>query len=547
MLFSAVIFGEIARYFRQPAIIGEIAAGIILGPTILGSIFPEFHDLLFPSAGNVKIVIDGLTTVAIALFLLVAGMEVDLSMVFRQGRTTMIIGMLGMVGPFLLGFIPAFLMPGALGKGAGISDFVFALFIATAFSISALPVVAKILKDLDLYKTDLGMLIIGAAIFNDIMGWMIFAVVLNLAGTMQVEGPPIGEKLALMFAFVIVILTAGKMAVHRVLPWIQAHLSFPAGLLGLAITAAFISAAITQWIGIHAIFGAFIFGVALGDSPHLREKTRATIDQFVSFIFAPLFFVGIGLHINFIANFDLFLVLFFLIVASVGKVVFCRLGGFLSGMSGREAWAAGFGLNARGAMEIILGSLALPAGIITEKVFVALVILALVTSISSGSLMQYVLRRRMPLRFSDFLNMKTFKDSLAAHDRFLAIEELVHLAANGTGMDPSPLVKAVWQREQIMSTGLAEGIAIPHARIAGLREPVLAAGISRHGIDFDAIDGQPAHIIFLILTPKQDNAAQIEILADIGRTFRSPGMTSKVLQTTNFTEFLALIKSETYH
>ena len=164
--------------------------------------------------------------------------------------------------------------------------------------------------------------------------------------------------------------------------------------MSLSLALCFLAAAFTEYIGIHAIFGAFIMGVALGDSEHFSERAKEIVHQFINNIFAPLFFVSIGLRVNFILNFDLGLTLIILAIAFVGKIVGSGLGTRLGGFSWKESLAAGFGMNARGAMEIILGIIALENGLINEKVFVSLVIMALVTSMTSGPLMKWSLSRK---------------------------------------------------------------------------------------------------------------------------------------------------------
>lgn len=384
--------GEIARRFRQPAILGEIIAGIILGPTIFGSIAPSVSAFLFPVEGGVPVALEGFTTVAIVLFLLLAGMEVDLSAVWHQGKTSIFVSIAGIIIPFSFGFASAWFVPQALGVERDSSHLIFSLFFATALSISALPVIAKILMDLNLYRSDIGTIIISAAIVNDLAGWIIFAIILSMMGHGGHLGISAGHTIALTLAFAALMLTAGRWFLNRIVPFIQARASWPTGSLGFAVAGAFFCAAFTEWIGIHAIFGAFLFGVALGDSPHLSERTRAIMAQFISFIFAPIFFATIGLRVNFAAQFDFSLVVIVLLIASMGKILGCGLGARLAGLKPRESLAIGFGMNARGAMEIILGLLALQMGVIREKMFVALVITALVTSMLSGSMIQKILK-----------------------------------------------------------------------------------------------------------------------------------------------------------
>jgi Kef-type K+ transport system membrane component KefB len=154
----------------------------------------------------------------------------------------------------------------------------------------------------------------------------------------------------------------------------------------------FLAAAFTEWLGIHAIFGAFLLGVAMGDSDHMSERAKEIIHQFINNIFAPLFFVSIGLKVNFFTNFSPMLVLVVLVISFAGKIVGSGFGALRSGYPAKEALAVGFGMNARGAMEIILGLIALEVGLVDEKLFVALVVMAIVTSMTSGPLMRWALK-----------------------------------------------------------------------------------------------------------------------------------------------------------
>jgi Kef-type K+ transport system membrane component KefB/mannitol/fructose-specific phosphotransferase system IIA component (Ntr-type) len=543
LLAGARVLGELARHFNQPAVLGEIIAGILLGPTVLGQLAPQFSAFLFPAAGGGALALDGLMTLAITLFLLVAGMEVDLSTVWRQGRLALVVGLAGILVPFVLGLSGAWFFPEMMGREPGADQMIFALFIATALSISALPVIARILMDLNLYRSDLGMTIVAAAVFNDLVGWIIFAVILGLIGVGGGASAGIAATIGMTLGFAAFMLTLGRVLIHRLIPWIHAHASWPGGVLGFALTLALVCSAFTEWVGVHAIFGSFLAGVALGDSSHLRQRTRATIAQFISFIFAPLFFAGIGLRVNFIAHFDLGLVLLVLVIACLGKVIGCGLGGRLAGMNVRESWALGFGMNARGAMEIILGLLALEYGLISEPLFVALVVMALVTSLMSGPAMQRILRLKKPRCVVRYLRPKAYLPALKATSRKEAIAELSQALALAAGLDPITVTEAVLAREALMPTGIGRGIAVPHARLEGLSGPWAGVGISRVGIDFDAPDGYPALLIFLLLTPKQDDGVQVELLADIARTFRQRDNFEQSLQAKGFTEFIGLLKS----
>lgn len=536
------IFGEIARKFNQPAVLGEILAGALLGPSVFGKLAPVLQGTIYPLTGAMANFRQGFELFAVGLFLLAAGMEVDLRSVWRQGRTASSVAAFGLVIPFGLGLTAAWFFPEQFGRHLGADPTVFALFIGIALSISALPVIARTLLDLELFRTDMGMIIVASATVEDVIGWIAFAVVLAM---MNVGSgiPPYISALSTI-AFVVGMLTIGRWVVHRILILLQAYASWPAGALGFIVSYALLCAAITESFGIHAIFGTFFAGVTIGASRHLREKTRSTIENFVGAILAPLFFGGIGLKVDFVSNFDAKLTLAILLIACAGKLLGAGIGATVAGMGRRESAAISFGLNARGSMEIILGLLALQNHIIDERLFVSLVIMALFTSMISGPAMQFFLRRTRQRHFWESLAPHGFVRGLHASSHNGAIVELAEVAARDTGLNAKMIEAAVVEREDMMPTGLPNGLAVPHAYITGLKAPLIVVGTSEHGIDFNAPDGSSSVSIFLILTPEgADPSIQDQLIADISRTFRATEMRDRVGQIRTYTEFMALSRT----
>lgn len=392
MLLMGRLLAEAARKFKQPAVIGEIIAGLLLGPTVLGMINPEWFHTLYPVPSSTATVLTGFVQVAVIMLLFIAGLEVDLHIVWQQGRQAVFTSLLGLVIPFFLGFVFPYYFPEFFGIAEGQQRLIFALFMGTAMAITALPVIVRILMDLNIFKSRMGMLVVASAMVDDVIGWIIFSVILGMIGK-QGGTMSVFNTILLTFGFVVFMLTVGRGLLNRVLPWVNKKMAWPGGVLSLSLALCFLGAAFTEYIGIHAIFGAFIVGVALGDSEHFSERAKEIVHQFINNIFAPLFFVSIGLRVNFITNFDPLLTLIILVIAFAGKIIGSGVGTKLGGFTWRESLAAGFGMNARGAMEIILGIVALENGLINEKVFVSLVIMALVTSMSSGPLMKWMLRK----------------------------------------------------------------------------------------------------------------------------------------------------------
>ncbi|RAI86978.1 cation:proton antiporter [Algoriphagus yeomjeoni] len=384
ILILARVFAELARKFKQPAVVGEIFAGIILGPTILGNFFPGAQEYLFGTHEMTNIAFDGFVQISVVLLLFIAGLEVELHIVWSQGKKALYIAVASMILPIIAGFVVAYAFPEFLG--VNINDRVVAsTFFGLAISITGLAIVARILMDLNLFKTSSGLLIIAGAMIVDVLGWLIFSVILSLSESGS-DGLGVWPTIGLTLLFTLVMLTIGKGLINRVLPWINKKLAWPGGLLSLSLALCFLAASFTEFIGIHAIFGAFIIGVALGDSEYLTEKAKEILHQFINNIFAPIFFVSIGLKVNFITGFDPGIVGVVIIVGLLTKYYGAYFGGRLAGVSRKESIVAGFGMSTRGSMDIVLGLIALENGLVTEPLFIGLVILAIIASMSAGPL-----------------------------------------------------------------------------------------------------------------------------------------------------------------
>ena len=570
LLGLAKLLGELATRWRQPSVLGEILAGVLLGQTVLGQILAEdTYQWIFPETGAAAIALEGLIALSAILLLLVAGLEVDLSSVWKQGKTTLLVSLTGMVIPFAIGFGIAHFAPKLLGfdlATEGDYHLPFSLFIGIALSITALPVIAKILMDLHMSKSDLGVVVMSSAMVNDLVGWIGFAMILALipdgsiavgqavdaaaqavngaesAGADTGGGPSIATTIVMTLVFLVAMLTVGRAIVHRMLPTIQAYWSWPGGTLMFVMVVAFGAAAVTEALRVHSIFGAFIAGVIIGDSSHLRERTRDTIHQFITHIFAPLFFASIGLRVNFIEAFNPMLVIIVLVIACAGKILGCYAGAKWAGMTPRESWAVGFGMTARGAMEIILAQLAYNKGLINKELFVAIVIMALVTSLIAGPAMEKLLQRKVKRTLGDLLSDRHFVGQLKAHTRRDVITELAERAADVTQLSRSMIDESVWEREGIISSGIGDRIAVPHARLPEIKEPIIIVGRHPIGIDFNARDGENARIICMLLSNTDDPSGQIELLEVVSTAFSDPAVREHALDAASFTEFLAALK-----
>ncbi len=544
LLFFARLFGELSRMLKQPAVIGEILAGVILGPSLLGFIFPNLFNYIFRSSQNSFFALDGISSIGIILLLFVAGMELELSLIIKKGKTAGIISFFGVIFPFLLGFASAWFFYESIIDFDPKFKLIFSLFFGTALSISALPVIAKTLLDLNLLKSQIGSLILAAAMVDDLIGWMLFSVILSMmAGTAAIFNLP--TVIISVLIFIILVLTLGRAIIDRIIPVINKYISGPSGIIAFSLVLCLLGSLFTEFIGIHSIFGAFIIGIAVGNSKHFTHESREIIHQFTASFFAPLFFIMIGLKIDFIQNFDLTLVLFVMFFSFAAKIIGVGLGSYyVAKLSKFESLAIAFGLNARGSMAIILGLLGLKAGVINQEMFVALVIMAIVTSITSGPFLNYFVKNIRSLTLKDIITHKLvyFTNQRTKEE---IIKELCAKAAKEFNMNEKEIYLATMQRENLASTGLQNHLALPHAKLS-LAAPIVAIAISKQGIDFDSIDELPAKLIVLLITPTGENNLQLSFLAEIAKTFHSSEIIEEIISLNDSESVMKKIKDIKY-
>jgi Kef-type K+ transport system membrane component KefB/mannitol/fructose-specific phosphotransferase system IIA component len=431
--------------------------------------------------------------------------------------------LLGVVLPLASGVALGFLLPD--------SDLVdptrrstLALLLGVALSISALPVIAKTLLDLGLFKSDVGLLVMAAAMIDDLVGWLALSLLLGPVRGAGLDLSTFGKTVGLAALLFAVLLLGGRRLIDTLLLRLERSGTGASGrVLSLVILLALFGAAATQAIGLHAVFGGFVVGVTVGGSTRVKERTRVAIEDFVLNVFAPVFFASIGLRVDFARAFDLRLCLLVLALATVPKLLGCAIGSRLGGLRWRQAIAVGFGMNARGAMGIILADLAREAGLLTDQLFVALVFMALATSLVSGPAMKQLLYRKEPEEdVVMLLRRGAFVSELHARTPSEAITELVRALGSLLSGIKRFARDAVLERELVAPTGLGDEVAVPHAAVEGLDRPLLALGRAPRGIDFDSPDGRPARFVFLLLIPPKAYEHEVRILASIARATFDP-------------------------
>ncbi len=515
--------GIVFSRFGQPAITAEILVGVLLGPTILGRSLPWLHEILFPNDPTQHAMLEAIAWLGILFFLLVSGLETDLSSAWRQKKDALLISLSDLLLPIIIAFVPLLLLSERYLVHSD-QRIIFALFVATILTISALPVTARVLQDLNIYKTDVGLLIICALTINDVTGWVVFALIL---GTTTDKGMTPGEIVMVLFStllFAGFFLTIGRKLTHHAIELMhRLKLPEPGSSLSFISFLGLLGGAITLKIGIHALFGFFIAGIMAGDSKALSENTRHVIAQMVRAVLVPLFFATIGLKIDFIAGFDLFIVVFLLIIGIIGRYVGAWVGVCLTQQSREHRSLISIAHVPGGEMQIVVGMVALEYNVITETVFVAIIFGAVFSSIILAPWMKWSLNKAKKDNVFRFFNRKGLLPSINVQTRDEAIIKLCQAAAQLTStVSEKTIVSAVLDRERDMGTALEAGIAVPHARLENLNQPIIIVGRSQSGLDWNAADGKPAELLFLILTPIGEVDDQVRILRAIAMAMGNP-------------------------
>jgi Kef-type K+ transport system membrane component KefB/nucleotide-binding universal stress UspA family protein len=376
---AARIGAELAKRVGMPAVVGELSAGIALGPSLFGHYFPEQFAVVFPPSAAQFQLLDAFGSVGMSLLLLLTGLETDVRLLRNLGRAALIASVMGMVLPFALGFGLGYVMPvHYLADPDG--RILFSIFLATAMSISAMPVIAKILVDLDLTKRNLGLVILSAGVVDDTVGWLILSLIAGAATHGAVKIEDLGVTVALLIGFIAAVVLVLFPLLKIGVRFVTEKSKVPDSDLVLVIVTTFLCAAATEKIGVHPVFGAFVAGIVLHQVPRLRRETVARLESFTFGVLAPIFFGIVGLRVNLWALGDGKMLGIVIAVACVGKLLGAYLGASWGGLRFWEAASIAVAMNARGAMEIVVATIGLNLGILTPAMFSIIVMVAIVTS-----------------------------------------------------------------------------------------------------------------------------------------------------------------------
>ncbi len=386
ILATARLCGLLLRHLGQPPVIGEMAAGIVLGPVVLGSVFPQFHATLF-SADSLP-ALSSLSMLGLVLFMFIVGLELRAPEGVRaQLRSAGWVGVLSVLAPMALGIgIAPWLHPDMAPAGVGFWP--FALFMAAAMSITAFPIMARILKERGMTHTRIGQLSLSAAAIADVFAWIMLALVVALIGS--------GEGFAGFARTTLgLVVLCGVMfaAVRPLFAWLlrrHAADGQPSGMvLAALLVGVFASAATTQWLHLHPVFGAFLFGACLPRDDRLLRAMIERVEHLAIIVLMPIFFALAGLNTTADAfvGAGLGALALIMLAAVLGKVLGGAAGARIGGFGWRDSFAVGSLMNARALMELIVIKVGLDAGLIGQELFTLLLVMAIATTVMTGPLL----------------------------------------------------------------------------------------------------------------------------------------------------------------
>jgi len=395
LLLVGRLLGEGMSRIGQPALFGQLLAGVLLGPSVFGLLLPQWRAVIFPDDKTLQTMIDAVSQIGILLLLLLTGMETNLALVRQRTRAVISSSLSGIAVPFACGVALAYALPADVVPMHD-NPLVTALFLGTALAISSVKIVAMTLMDIGVIRRDIGQLILATAILDDTIAWIIIAVISGIAAHGTVDLRSIGASLAGTFLFLAVCLTVGRRLVARLIVWVNDHMTIDVPVITAILIVMLSLSLTTELIGVHTALGAFVAGILVGQSPILTEHIENELRGFIFAFFAPVFFAVAGLGMDLRTLMDPTLLLFtgaVIMVASVGKFAGALVGGRLGGLTTLESLALATGLNARGSTEVIIASIGLAMGALGKELYTMIVAMAVVTTMAMPPMLRWMMAK----------------------------------------------------------------------------------------------------------------------------------------------------------
>lgn len=393
LVVAARVGAEIAARVGVPLVVGEILFGVLLGPTLLGRVWPQGFLWLFPPDAARHALLEGVAWIGVLFLVAVSGLETRLGLLRKSRRLVALAWMGGFLLPFGSGFAFALLAPTSL-IGRGVERPLFAFFLAIAMAISAIPVIARILLDLGANRTRTAMVILSSALADDTLGWVLVGVVSGIVSSGVVSWGSLWWSAAGTLLFIVLAFTVGQ-TFARFAVRASARLRIPHAQVTVVLTMILGGAVITQALGVHMVLGAFVTAILIGRTRKTSPETVAALRQIGFGFFIPFFFAytGAKADLGVLRGSELVVTLIALAIAVASKLIGGGFGARLGGLPKWEAVAVGVGLSARGAMGLVIAAIGLSLGILSPVAYAMLVVVAMITSMMAGPMLRYCLVR----------------------------------------------------------------------------------------------------------------------------------------------------------
>src|SRR5450830_887971 len=393
------LLGEAMLRMGQPAVMGQLIAGLLLGPSLFGLLLPDLQHALFPKNPEQTAMIEAISQFGILLLLLLTGMETDLKLVRRTGRAAVFASLMGILIPFASGVALGEMLPEAMLPDPS-KRLITSLFLGTALSIASVKIVAIVVREMNFTRRVVGQVILASAIIDDSVGWIIVSIIFSLALHGAVDAMSLAQSVIGTLMFMAVSLTIGRRAVFFIIRWVNDTFVSEFAVITAILVIMGGMSLITYAIGVHTVLGAFVAGILIGESPiltrHIDEQLRGLITAF----FAPVFFgiAGLSADLTILADPKIALLTVGLIlIASVGKFGGAFLGAEMGSLTRREGFALACGMNARGSTEVIIATVGLTMGALNQNLFTMIVAMAVLTTMAMPPMLRWALAR-IPMR-----------------------------------------------------------------------------------------------------------------------------------------------------
>jgi Kef-type K+ transport system membrane component KefB len=378
--------GGLFYFLGQPPVIGEVIGGILLGPSLFGRVAPQFSAYVLPPSAIPFLGI--ISQLGVIIYMFLVGLELDLKVLRKSGHATLAISHASIICPFLLGGALAIYLYPTLAMG-GVSFTVFALFLGVSMSVTAFPVLARILTDRKVSKTRMGVIALTCAAVDDATAWCLLAFVVSISQADQIGGAL--STVGLTIGYIAIMFIGVRPLIARVIPLVEKLEVFPKGAMAVVLVGLLVSSLITEYIGIHAIFGAFLLGAIIPHNSRVASELTQRLEDIVSILFLPAFFAFTGMRtqVALVSTQEQWMMCgLIILVATVGKFGGSLAAAKLTGLGWRDSASLGILMNTRGLVELIVLNLGLDLGVISPTLFTMLVIMALVTTFMTSPALQ---------------------------------------------------------------------------------------------------------------------------------------------------------------